>query len=227
MSVSEWSGAALPWFEELAGLKERIGGLFRRAEPRRQVGLLLEGLIGGAERKNGWQDAGAARPDDMGSREGSRHLPGLCDRASRRSIRRPGSGRDGILEEGQPILSLPKDGRGRAPIQRHGRTDRELSDRRFSRLCEPEGTCPDRPPSLSTGGLDRGRGTPEDGQHSRRGDLRHQAEDRHRHAGGGAQCRRSLRLCGGRLGLWQRQELARHARKPPSRTFSPFAAMRD
>src|ERR1700720_2356430 len=55
MSVSEWSGASLPWFEELAGLKERVGGLFRRAEPRRQVGLLLEGLIGGAERKNGWQ----------------------------------------------------------------------------------------------------------------------------------------------------------------------------
>src|ERR1700738_1289826 len=55
MSVSEWSGASLPWFEELAGLKERGGGLFRRAEPRRQVGLLLEGLIGGAERKNGWQ----------------------------------------------------------------------------------------------------------------------------------------------------------------------------
>src|ERR1700722_16068159 len=55
MSVSEWSGASLPWFEELAGLKERVGGLFRRAEPRRQVGLLLEGLIGGVERKNGWQ----------------------------------------------------------------------------------------------------------------------------------------------------------------------------
>ena len=119
MSVSEWSGASLPWFEELAGLKERIGGLFRRAEPRRRVGLLLEGLIGGAERKNGWQlaeYAGDPAPwrmpallgrtiwdDDMGSREGSRHLPGLCDGASRRSIRRPGSGRDGILEEGQPF----------------------------------------------------------------------------------------------------------------------------
>jgi SRSO17 transposase len=55
MSVSEWSGASLPWFEELAALKERIGGLFGRAEPRRQIGLFLEGLIGGAERKNGWQ----------------------------------------------------------------------------------------------------------------------------------------------------------------------------
>jgi SRSO17 transposase len=55
MAVSDWSGTALPWFEDLAALKDRVGGLFRRAEPRRQVGLLLEGLIGGAERKNGWQ----------------------------------------------------------------------------------------------------------------------------------------------------------------------------
>ena len=55
MAVSDWSGASLPWVEELAALKERIGALFRRAEPRRQVGLILEGLIGGAERKNGWQ----------------------------------------------------------------------------------------------------------------------------------------------------------------------------
>ena len=55
MAVSDWAGAGLPWFEELATLKDRIGALFRRAEPRRQIGLLLEGLIGGAERKNGWQ----------------------------------------------------------------------------------------------------------------------------------------------------------------------------
>lgn len=55
MAVSDWSGVALPWFEDLATLKDRVGRLFRRAEPRRQVGLLLEGLIGGVERKNGWQ----------------------------------------------------------------------------------------------------------------------------------------------------------------------------
>lgn len=55
MAVSDWSGAALPWQEQLAVLKDRIGVLFRRAEPRRQVGLLLEGLIGAVERKNGWQ----------------------------------------------------------------------------------------------------------------------------------------------------------------------------
>ncbi len=55
MTVLAWSGASLPWFEELASLKERIGGLFRCKEPRRQIGLYLEGLIGGVERKNGWQ----------------------------------------------------------------------------------------------------------------------------------------------------------------------------
>ncbi len=55
MGVSDWTGASLPWSEDLTALKERVAGLFRRAEPRQQVGLLLEGLIGGAERKNGWQ----------------------------------------------------------------------------------------------------------------------------------------------------------------------------
>ena len=53
MAVSDWCGASLPWVEELAAVKERIGALFGRAEPRRQVGLLLEGVIGGAGRKNG------------------------------------------------------------------------------------------------------------------------------------------------------------------------------
>ena len=54
MLVSDWSGTSLSWFEEFTALKDRIGSLFRRAEPRRQVGLLLEGFIGGAEHKNGW-----------------------------------------------------------------------------------------------------------------------------------------------------------------------------
>ena len=36
-------------------------------------------------------------------------------------------------------------------------------------------------------------------------------EDRHRHGGGGAGRKRSVRMGVGRLGLWQRQELARHA----------------
>ena len=60
MAVSDWPSTLPPFMEELAALKERVGGLFRRAEPRRQTGLLLDGLIavsfsGGAARKNGWQ----------------------------------------------------------------------------------------------------------------------------------------------------------------------------
>ncbi len=45
----------LPWFAELSGLKERLFDVFRRSEARQQVELYLDGLIGGVERKNGWQ----------------------------------------------------------------------------------------------------------------------------------------------------------------------------
>lgn len=51
MAVSDWSCTALPWTEERAALKERIGGVFRRAELCRQISLHLEGLIGGAARR--------------------------------------------------------------------------------------------------------------------------------------------------------------------------------
>ena len=46
-------------------LHARLGELFVRAEPRRQAGLYLEGLLSAVERKNGWQLAehlGDARP---------------------------------------------------------------------------------------------------------------------------------------------------------------------
>lgn len=151
MSVSEWSGASLPWlpwFEELAGLKERMGGLFRRPEPRRQVGLLREGLIGGAERKNGWQlaeYAGDPAPWRMPAPLGRT----IWDQEKARDICR-----DYVIEHlGDPsgvlVLDetglLKKGGRSagvaRQPSGTAGGT-RELSDRRFSRLCEPEGTGP-------------------------------------------------------------------------------------
>lgn len=47
------------WREALAELQRRLGELFGRPEPRRQAGLYLEGLLGPAERKNGWQLAEA------------------------------------------------------------------------------------------------------------------------------------------------------------------------
>src|SRR5258708_38607655 len=57
MSIADWSGASLPWTGELSGLKERLGRLFARSETRAQAGLYFDGLIGGVERKKGWQMA--------------------------------------------------------------------------------------------------------------------------------------------------------------------------
>src|SRR5499427_8418882 len=54
-SNRRWSGALLPWRDDLDDLKERIGRLFGRPEPRRQIGLYLDGLIGEVDKKNGWQ----------------------------------------------------------------------------------------------------------------------------------------------------------------------------
>src|SRR3954469_11210231 len=55
----------LGWRDELDVLKQRLGPLFVRPEPRRQAGRYLEALLSGAPRKNGWQLAeqiGDARP---------------------------------------------------------------------------------------------------------------------------------------------------------------------
>lgn len=55
MELADWSGTSLPWCTELSGLKARLFHLFCRSETREQVGLYLDGLIGGVERENGWQ----------------------------------------------------------------------------------------------------------------------------------------------------------------------------
>ena len=63
--MSADSASVLAWREELGALQVRLGALFVRAEPRRQAGLYLEGLLSAAKRKNGWQLAeqiGDARP---------------------------------------------------------------------------------------------------------------------------------------------------------------------
>jgi hypothetical protein len=99
MSVLEWSGALLPWRDDLNDLKERIGRLFRRPEPRRQIGLYLDGLIGEVDKKNGWQlaeYAGDPAPWRMQALLGRtiwdqvRHLPRVRDRAIRGRIGRSG-----------------------------------------------------------------------------------------------------------------------------------------
>src|SRR4029450_3290562 len=63
--MSADSASVLVWCEELGALEARLGELFVRAEPRRQTGLYLEGLLSAAKRKNGWELAeqiGDARP---------------------------------------------------------------------------------------------------------------------------------------------------------------------
>src|SRR5919205_207976 len=63
--MSADSASVLAWREELSALEARLGELFVRAEPRRQAGLYLEGLLSAAKRKNGWQLAeliGDTRP---------------------------------------------------------------------------------------------------------------------------------------------------------------------
>jgi SRSO17 transposase len=64
------------WAEELEAVGGRIGRHFARAEPRRRAVEYLRGLLGDAERKNGWQlaeFAGDARP------YGVQHLLGRAD----------------------------------------------------------------------------------------------------------------------------------------------------
>ena len=82
MAVSEGSDLPLSWFAEGAGLKERIGGVFRRASRADRLLSFAkaasaagphEGLaIGGRRGRSGAvADAGAARPDAIGSRDGA------------------------------------------------------------------------------------------------------------------------------------------------------------
>ncbi len=56
------------WADEVEAVAERIGPRFARSEPRRRVIGYVRGLLGDAERKNGWQLAehlGEATPDGV------------------------------------------------------------------------------------------------------------------------------------------------------------------
>jgi SRSO17 transposase len=64
------------WAEELERVGDRLGPHFARSEPRRRAVDYLKGLLGDAERKNGWQVAeylGDDRP------YGVQHLLGRAD----------------------------------------------------------------------------------------------------------------------------------------------------
>src|SRR5436305_9250812 len=49
---------ARSWAGELDVVAERLAGFFVRSEPRRRAVGYVRGLLGAAERKNGWQLAG-------------------------------------------------------------------------------------------------------------------------------------------------------------------------
>ena len=56
------------WAEAVEGLHNRLAPHFTRAEPRQRVRTYVEGLLGGAERRNGWhlaEAAGEATPYGM------------------------------------------------------------------------------------------------------------------------------------------------------------------
>lgn len=56
------------WADELTAIAERIGPRFARSEPRRRAAGYIRGLLGPAERKNGWQFAehlGDPTPDGV------------------------------------------------------------------------------------------------------------------------------------------------------------------
>ena len=56
------------WADELTTVGERIGARFARSEPRRRAVGYIRGLLGDAERKNGWQLAehlGDTTPDGV------------------------------------------------------------------------------------------------------------------------------------------------------------------
>ncbi len=61
-------GTVRGWERGLEGLHERLGKLFKRAEPRQRALAYLRGLLSPVERKNGWQLAewiGEASPDGV------------------------------------------------------------------------------------------------------------------------------------------------------------------
>src|SRR5262245_48799612 len=62
------AGQVAQWADELGAVADRIGRRFARSEPRRRAVAYVRGLLGDAERKNGWQLAehlGDPTPDGV------------------------------------------------------------------------------------------------------------------------------------------------------------------
>ena len=84
MSVSLWSGSALPGERDLSALKSRLAPVFGRREVAASAGAFIEGLLSRISRKTGWlmaEQAGFDRPYRMQSLLGrsSWHADALRD----------------------------------------------------------------------------------------------------------------------------------------------------
>ena len=55
MVIASYADRELRWAHALKEVKERLGALFGRIEPRRAALSFLDGLLSGIERKTGWQ----------------------------------------------------------------------------------------------------------------------------------------------------------------------------
>jgi len=55
MAIASYADRELRWAHALEEVKERLGALFGRIEPRRAAFSFLDGLLSGVERKTGWQ----------------------------------------------------------------------------------------------------------------------------------------------------------------------------
>ena len=68
MSGRPTAGQVAAWADELTAVADRIGRHFARSEPRQRAAGYIRGLLGNAERKNGWQLAehlGDPTPDGV------------------------------------------------------------------------------------------------------------------------------------------------------------------
>ena len=55
MAIAALASAELDWARTLDEVKERLGILFGRVEPRLAAFSYVDGLLSGIERKTGWQ----------------------------------------------------------------------------------------------------------------------------------------------------------------------------
>ena len=146
-------------------LVELISGRFRRSEPRRRVGAYLRGLLAGLERKNGWtmaEHAGAVSPDGMQRllRTADWDIDGVRDDLRGYVLAELGDQASGVfvVDETGFIKKGVRSAGVAAPIHRHHREDRQLSDRRVPGLRLSPWAGVDRPRALPAHRLDRGPG---------------------------------------------------------------------